>query len=110
MVSIPLTVTGGGGEPGESGATADDYSDFPASVNFVSGDTEKTFTFDVESDDVDDDLESLLIEFGTLPTGVTSGGARSTIRPSTSRTTTYQRSRPTSIWTTTRSPRATRRT
>ena len=73
MVSIPLTVTGGGGEPGETGATADDYSDFPASVNFVSGDTEKTFTFDVKSDDVDDDLESLLIEFGTLPTGVTPG-------------------------------------
>ena len=73
MISIPLTVTGGGGEPGETGATADDYSDFPASVNFVSGDTEKTFTFTVKSDDVDDDLESLLIEFGTLPTGVTAG-------------------------------------
>ena len=73
MISIPLTVTGGGGEPGETGATADDYSDFPASVNFVSGDMEKTFTFDVESDDVDDDLESLLIEFGTLPTGVMAG-------------------------------------
>ena len=73
MVSIPLTVTGGGGELGETGATADDYSDFPAGVNFVNGDTEKTFTFDVKSDDVDDHLESLLIEFGTLPTGVASG-------------------------------------
>ncbi len=78
MISIPLTVIGGGGEPGETGATTDDYSGFPASVNFSPGDTEKEFRFTVDSDDVDDDLESLLIEFGTLPTGVTAGTNGST--------------------------------
>ena len=107
MVSIPLTVTGGGGEPGESGATADDYLNFPASVNFVSGDTEKTFRFTVKSDDVDDDDENLLIESARRP--VASRRGRSGRRPSTSSTTTYQRSRPISIRSATRLPRAQQR-
>ena len=56
------------------GATEeDDYSDFPASVSFASGDMSKTFTFTVDSDDVDDDDESLVVGFDTLPTGVTAG-------------------------------------
>ena len=67
MVSIPLTSSG------QDGATEDDYSDFPASVSFASGEMSKTFTFTVDSDDVDDDGESVLIGFDTLPTGVTAG-------------------------------------
>ena len=67
MVSIPLTSSG------QDGATEDDYSDFPASVSFASGEVSKTFTFTVDSDDVDDDGESVLIGFDTLPTGVTAG-------------------------------------
>ena len=68
MVSIPLTASGQGGATEE-----DDYSDFPASVSFASGDMSKTFTFTVDSDDVDDDDESLVVGFDTLPTGVTAG-------------------------------------
>ena len=67
MVSILLTSSG------QDGATEDDYSDFPASVSFASGEMSKTFTFTVDSDDVDDDDESVVIGFGTLPTGVTAG-------------------------------------
>ena len=67
MVSILLTSSG------QDGATGDDYSDFPASVSFASGEMSKTFTFTVDSDDVDDDDESVVIGFDTLPTGVTAG-------------------------------------
>ena len=66
MVSIPLTSSG------QDGATEDDYSDFPASVSFVSGQTSE-IVFTLDSDDVDDDGESVLIGFDTLPTGVTAG-------------------------------------
>ncbi len=67
MVSIPLTSSG------QDGATGDDYSDFPASVSFIVGQTSETFAFTVDSDDVDDDDESVVIGFDTLPTGVTAG-------------------------------------
>ena len=67
MVSIPLTSSG------QDGATEDDYSDFPAGVSFIGGQTSETFVFTVDSDDVDDDGESVLIGFDTLPTGVTAG-------------------------------------
>ena len=52
----------------EGGATSTDYSGVPNSVTFNSGDTEKTFVFTAETDSVDDDGESVKLEFGTLPT------------------------------------------
>ena len=66
-VVVPVTTTGQGG------ATATDYSVAPTSVTFASGDTEQTFTFAATADSVDDDDESVLLEFGTLPTGVSEG-------------------------------------
>ena len=66
-VVVPITATG------QAGATAADYSVAPASVTFASGDTEKTFTFAAASDDADDDDESVLLGFGSLPTGVSAG-------------------------------------
>ena len=65
-VTVPLTATEQGG------ATTADYSGVPASLTFNSGDTEKTFTFGAEVDDVDDG-ESVKLAFGTLPAGVTAG-------------------------------------
>ena len=66
-VVVPVTTTG------QAGATATDYSVAPTSVTFASGDTEQTFTFAATADSVDDDNESVLLEFGTLPTGVSEG-------------------------------------
>ena len=66
-VVVPVTTTG------QAGATATDYSVAPTSVTFASGDTEQTFTFAATADSVDDDDESVLLEFGTLPTGVSEG-------------------------------------
>ena len=67
-VVIPLTKTN------QDGATGSDYSGVPANVTFDSGDTEKTFSFAADADDVDDDGESVLLGFGaTLPTGVSTG-------------------------------------
>ena len=51
----------------------------PASVTFVPGDTEQTFTFTAASDSVDDDGESVKLTFGnTLPTGVSAGNTDET--------------------------------
>ena len=66
-VTVPLT------HAGQNGAGANDYSGVPANVVFNSGDTEKTFTFSATDDAVDDDDESVLIGFGTLPADVTAG-------------------------------------
>ena len=50
------------------GATSTaDYSGVPTSVTFGSSDTSKTFTFTAAADDVDDDADSVLLEFGELP-------------------------------------------
>ena len=65
-VTIPLAGTG------QNGATAGDFS-IPASVEFSSGETSKTFTFTATDDDVDDDGEVVKLTFGTLPSGVTAG-------------------------------------
>ena len=64
-VEIPLSISE------QDGASGADYSDVPESVTFNAGDTEKTFTFTAESDDVDDDGESVKLGFGTMPIGVT---------------------------------------
>ena len=71
-VTIPLTKTNQGG------ASADDYSGVPASLTFNAGDTEKTFDFAATADAVDDDGESVKLEFGTLPTGVSEGSTDET--------------------------------
>ena len=64
-VAIPLTKTNQGG------ATAADYSGVPVTVTFDAGDTSKTFTFTAAQDTADDDGESILLGFGTLPGGIT---------------------------------------
>ena len=55
----------------QGGATNGDYSGVAAnaSVTFNSGDTEKSITFAATDDSVDDDDESVLLGFGTLPAG-----------------------------------------
>ena len=57
----------------QDGAGNGDYSGVPTSLTFNSGDTEKSFTFTAVQDIVDDDGESVLLSFGTLPTGVSAG-------------------------------------
>ena len=66
-VSIPVTITNG------TGATAGDYSGVPASVDFVSGETEKSFVLTAEQDDIDEDAERVTLGFDTLPDGVSAG-------------------------------------
>ena len=67
-VIIPVTSTG------QDGATSADYS-VPTSVTFDSGETSKSFTFTASEDTVDDDDESVLLEFGTMPDARVSAGA-----------------------------------
>ena len=57
----------------QGGVSAADYSGVPASVTFGSGETEKAFVFAATQDMVDDDSESVVLGFGTLPTGVMAG-------------------------------------
>ena len=72
-VSVPLTTTNG------TGATSGDYSGVPATVDFASGDTEKSFTFTAEQDDIDEDAEELTLGFDTLPDGVSAGTTAQTV-------------------------------
>ena len=62
---IPLTASNQGR------ATASDYSGVPTSVTFGAAETSKTFTVTAGQDTVDDDGESILLGFGTLPGGIT---------------------------------------
>ena len=71
MVIIPITHTPQGGA--ESPA---DYSGVPANLTFNSGEMSKTFTFTATKDMIDDDGESVLLGFGTLPLRVSAGAAR----------------------------------
>ena len=66
-VIIPLTKTDQGG------ISAADYTGVPDSVTFNTGETSKTFTFSATQDDLDDDDESVKLEFGTLPARVSEG-------------------------------------
>ena len=66
-VIIPINPTDQGG------ASDSDYSGVPPNVTFDRGETEKTFTLTALHDTVDDDDESVLLTFGTLPTRVTEG-------------------------------------
>ena len=65
-VTVPISRTNQGG------ATDGDYSGVAAntSVTFNSGETVKFIHFTATNDSVDDDGESVLLGFGTLPTGV----------------------------------------
>ena len=58
-VTLPLVATG------EGGATSTDFSGVPSELVFMPGETEKTFTFRVTQDTVDDDDESIILSFGT---------------------------------------------
>ena len=66
-VTIPIT------KSNQGGASNGDYSGVPASVTFGATERSKTFTFTATQDTVDDDDESVLLGFGTLPTGVSAG-------------------------------------
>ena len=72
-ISIPITATSG------TGLTTSDYSGVPATVDFVSGDTEKSFILTAVQDQDDEDNETLTLEFGTLPNGLSDGGTTETI-------------------------------
>ena len=66
-VTVPVTHT-------PQGATSsDDYSGVPANVMFSVGETSKAFTFTATQDTADDDGESVLLTFGTLPATVQTG-------------------------------------
>ena len=67
-VTIPLSVTAAGG------AVEADYELSEDAVTFVAGQTTATFTVTAVDDMVDDDGESIFIEFGVLPLGVTEAG------------------------------------
>ena len=66
-VTIPITATDLGG------ATSADYSGVPASITIDAGHTEHSFTFTAAQDPVNDDGESVKLNFGALPSQVTSG-------------------------------------
>ena len=66
-VQIQITVSPQGG------AVPGDYSLAPTSLTFNSGETEKTITFAATHDREDDDGESVLLGFGSLPDRVSAG-------------------------------------
>ena len=66
-VRIPIIPTERGG------ATDVDYTGVPGHVTFGSSETEKSFTFRARHDTDDDDRESVLLDFGTLPEAVSAG-------------------------------------
>ena len=70
-VAIPLTTTDQGS------ASSADYT-VPTSVTFDADEMSKTITFTAADDSIDDDDESVLLAFGTLPTrGVCGDAVRS---------------------------------
>ena len=60
-VEIPISVDNQGG------ASLSDYSGVPLSVIFRAGETSKTINFAATQDTVDDDDESVVLSFGTMP-------------------------------------------
>ena len=66
-VTVPVAHT-------PQGATSStDYSGVPANVMFSVGETSKAFTFTATQDTADDDGESVLLAFGSLPATVQTG-------------------------------------
>ena len=73
-VIIPIKVTE------QNGVSADDYSGVPAEITVNAGEMEKSFTFAAVQDDIDDDGESVMLNFdGPLPAGVTEGSVTETV-------------------------------
>ena len=73
-VTVPLDKTD------QEGANRADYSGVPNSVTFDAGETEYEFTFTADSDNIDDDEESVKLVLGTpLPSGVTAGSPNETV-------------------------------
>ncbi len=66
-VTVPITATGQGG------ATSADWSGVPSSLTFAAGESSKTFTVTAVEDAADEEGERVLLEFGTLPSGVPAG-------------------------------------
>ena len=66
-VTVPVTHTP------QSATSSTDYSGVPANVMFSAGETSKAFTFTATQDTADDDGESVLLAFGTLPATVQTG-------------------------------------
>ena len=62
----------------QDGADGDDYSGVPTSVTFASGETEQTVTFTAAQDTINDDGESVELDFGTLPIDVSEGSTAET--------------------------------
>ena len=71
-VAIPLISTDRGG------ANSNDYSGVPESVTFLTGETEKSFTFTAVDDEIDDDGESVELTLGILPEGVVASSTSAT--------------------------------
>ena len=67
-VVIPITHT-----PQSGADSPADYSGVPPSVTFNTGQMSQTITFEAIQDEVDDDGESVLLGFGTLPPAVSLG-------------------------------------
>ena len=67
--TVPITIT----RTNQGSTSNADYSGVPTSLTFNSGDTVKSFTFTAALDDDDDDGESVIVSFGTLPTRVSAG-------------------------------------
>ena len=64
----------------ENSATSDDYMVSETELSFAADQDTATFTVTAVDDSVDDDDESVTIEFGTLPTGVAAASpARTTV-------------------------------
>ena len=72
-VIIPITHT-----PQNGAESPADYSGVPTNVTFNTGNVEQTFTFTATDDMIDDDGESVLLGFDTLPPRV-SAGATATV-------------------------------
>ena len=62
----------------QNGSSSDDYSGLPASVVFNSGETQVSFTLEATQDSIDDDGESVRLEFGALPESVSVGNIGAT--------------------------------
>ena len=65
-VRVPLTTE-------HNAAISEDYSGVPASVRFASNETQQTFTVTAIDDSADDDLGSVTLGFGRLPSRVSAG-------------------------------------
>ena len=76
-VEIPIERANQGGATDQDNTDAD-YSGVPDSVTFNSGQTTRTFNFSAAQDSDDDDNESVLLSFGTLPLHVSEGSVPET--------------------------------